>query len=312
MVTSIKELVSGLFGAKETRKREDGSLSRWRRTAREARKPQFRVQKPRERTKIGPRRVTRRTTNDLKTVQSKGWLDRIKSVFSSEEDDLKAMEKAYAGYTVTTGVPQTLHTRSQIQRRIANSAALKRRLLEKQYDDRMLDELRRVPRKALGPKRLPHASEMDQVILLETQLADVTQRLATTKDELRVMHKKLKFATEKNSLLESLIDDTNIDDDYLKSRRRITNLQRNDLKPAPDTLLPSPVHHVAPLVTSSPSKYRIPADILQDTELDFYAKYPTIPKAENFKNDPNDLSDHSDSLSPIRVDYSKYNSSHVG
>ena len=154
---------------------------------------------------------------------------------------MRVMKNAYADFKLR-GHDYGMQTRSQVQRRIANSAALKRKLLEKQYEDRLLDELRRGRKTRVSPAIGASNANIntDQTLILQHKLDSATSRLAETERELYLTQKRLKFTEEKVVLLENLLSDANIDDDYLKSRRRITNLQKDNLKPEYDALPPSP------------------------------------------------------------------------
>ncbi|CAB4253918.1 hypothetical protein, no similarity [Maudiozyma barnettii] len=126
---------------------------------------------------------------------------------------------------------------------------------------------------------------------------DVQRRLTLTNDslsskvnllqrQLNAVSEDLKFAKEKNALFEKLLDDANVDRSYVKSRRDIRNLEKRNIKPQ-DELPPSPERKVNPLVTSSPI-HRVSTDHTESRNLklappkiNFYSKYPTIPRTES-------------------------------
>ncbi|CUS22796.1 LAQU0S07e00276g1_1 [Lachancea quebecensis] len=296
---TAKNYFKSWFKPDEPRKVERGSLDKWRKRSQTL-------------DGLGGRGARRgRTSNTLrnkttgKSLRPKRtapaiW-NLVKGVFSREDQDLREMKNAYTTLKLRDN-SRGMQTRSQVQRRIASSAALKRKLLEKQYDEKRLDELRRGRKpgpRAVGlePRNVHQPNfDTDRVILLQHKADTLTTRLYTVERELHLTLKRLKFTQEKNALLESLLNDANVDDDYLKSRRRITNLQKDNLKPEYDALPPSPHRALSPLVTSSPRKVELPQD-------NFYEKYRSIPTAELLRRDPES------SLSPIRVDLSKYSSS---
>ncbi|KOG96456.1 Csa1p DI49_5619 [Saccharomyces eubayanus] len=114
--------------------------------------------------------------------------------------------------------------------------------------------------------------------------------------QLQSTQKELQFVKEKCHLLQSVLDDANIDQRYLESRRDMKNIERDNLKPT-EILPPSPVRAVNPLVTSSPihmsplqSRQR-PLSALQPPKgPNFYAKYPKLPQTNILRESPTEES----------------------
>lgn len=247
----------------------------------------------------------------------------IKNVFSTEDQDLDLMQRACGNTNamLPSAARRGTHheERKRLRDRIVKSDAFKRKLLEIKYDDRMLEEIRRgrsVSRSGSGNRRIigeesqdSQPLQDDKMVLLQKRLQELESKVQDMDKDLQISQKRLKFAQEKNALLESLLDDANIDGEYVKSRRDIKNLQRENLKPESE-LPPSPRRTVNPLFTSSPMRSK-PSSSVQDNDnneqnahgptQDFYSKYPKIPETELLVQERN-----RNSLSPIRIDYSKY------
>ncbi|CAI4054179.1 Csa1p SKDI_16G4300 [Saccharomyces kudriavzevii IFO 1802] len=121
-------------------------------------------------------------------------------------------------------------------------------------------------------------------------------KFAQLQQQLQSAQKELQFVKEKCHLLQSVLDDANIDQKYLESRRDMKNIERDNLKPT-ENLPPSPVRAVNPLVTSSPihmsplqSRQR-PLSALQPPKgPNFYAKYPKLPHTSILRGAPTDES----------------------
>ncbi|EJS41239.1 YPR174C [Saccharomyces arboricola H-6] len=117
-------------------------------------------------------------------------------------------------------------------------------------------------------------------------------KFAQLQQQLQSTQKELQFVKEKCHLLQSVLDDANIDQRYLESRRDMKNIERDNLKPT-ENLPPSPVRAVNPLVTSSPihmsplqSRQR-PLSALQPPKgPNFYAKYPKLPHTNILREAP--------------------------
>lgn len=249
-----------------------------------------------------------RKTPSMKTGRISSIWKSLKTVFSNEDQDLNLMQRACGNVNVM--IPQSKRLsgpdeRRRMKERFSRSEAFKRKLLEIKYDDKLLDQLRR-GRSHLRKENVafPVGQNIadDQVVLLQRKIVDLETRLKNTFKDLQITHKKLKFAQEKNTLLESLLDDANIDSEYVKSRRDIKNIQKENLKPETE-LPPSPRRTVNPLFTSSPM--RKPSADHHGEEMGttdtYYNKYPKIPETEILVK-----GQRTHSLSPIRIDYSKY------
>lgn len=252
-------------------------------------------------------RVRKPSTTRREPGKMRKLLHSLKNVFSTEEQDLDLMQRACGNTnamlpaSARKGPRSGPEERRKLRDRIVRSDAFKRKLLEIKYDDHMLEQLRRGRSKSRGASAVTEPLEEDRVLLLQKQLQEMRAKLQGTEKELQITQKKLKFAQEKNTLLESLLDDANIDSEYVKSRRDIKNLQRENLKPDAE-LPPSPRRSVNPLFTSSP--VRNPSSAVhheQEASKNFYSKYPKIPETESLVQGRSRTS-----LSPIRIDYSKY------
>lgn len=244
------------------------------------------------------RSVPRRdSAGSLKTL----WKS-LKTFFSKEDQDLNLMQRACTNLDAVVTPSKSVsgsEERRQLRERIARSEAFKRKVLQVKYDSEMLKELRVGRARSRGDESASaHNLTDDQVTLLQKKISSLENRLKNSQEDLRITQKRLKFANEKNALLESLLDDANIDREYVKSRRDIKNIQRDNLIPETD-LPPSPRRTVNPLYTSSPMRTGSKDEPAASTE--FYNKYPKIPETEVLAKNH-----RSDSLSPIRIDYSKY------
>lgn len=328
MLESMKRYLGDVL-RNDPRKREYGDLEDVRRERQETQERS--LIRDRSRARVGPRSKNRPTANFAgngsrrmlrkeRMARSNGIVKKkppvrdnsgrlksiwrsLRTVFSSEDQDLDLMQRACSN--VTSMIPSKNkisgpEERRQLKERIARSEAFKRKVLQVKYDDKMLQELRRGRSRQrsedpVGPNLID-----DQVTLLQKKITHLETRLKDALEDLQITQKRLKFAKEKNTLLESLLDDANIDREYVKSRRDIKNIQRDNLKP--DTELPpSPRRTVNPLFTSSPMRNIATREEPASSTTDFYNKYPKIPETETLANNQ-----RSDSLSPIRIDYSKY------
>lgn len=248
-------------------------------------------------------------------------MNSIKDVFSTEDQDLNLMQQACGNtnamlpLAARRGPNQGSEGRKRLRDRILRSEAFKRKLLEIKYDDRMLEQVRRGRSASAGRRSVNDGLydfqplRGDKVVLLQRKLEELDSKVQDMDKELQITQKKLKFAQEKNTLLESLLDDANIDSEYVKSRRDIKNLQKENLKPEAE-LPPSPRRSINPLFTSSPMRKPSSAqeqeqeqgqEQRKDPQQNFYNKYPRIPETELLVQERDRTS-----LSPIRIDYSKY------
>ncbi len=117
-------------------------------------------------------------------------------------------------------------------------------------------------------------------------------KFAQLRQQLHSTQKELQFVKEKCHLLQSVLDDANIDQRYLESRRDMKNIERDNLKPT-ENLPPSPVRAVNPLVTSSPihmsplqSRQRPVSSLQPPKGPNFYAKYPKLPQTNILRESP--------------------------
>lgn len=343
MLESVRGFIGEILGyeASDPRKKEYGSLDEVRQAGNggHARSDRNRLRRRRviasnddlaNNTKyVRPQnknRVSKRRNYSAKNGRSTfgKLMSSIKKVFSTEDQDLNLMQQACGNANAM--LPAAARRSSQkgpegrrkLRDRIIRSEAFKRKLLEIKYDDRMLEQVRRGRSMSAG-RRITNSDDglqdfqplqEDKVVLLQRKLQELDSKVQDMDKELQITNKKLKFAQEKNTLLESLLDDANVDSEYVKSRRDIKNLQKENLKPETE-LPPSPRRSINPLFTSSPM--RKPASVQnqehdiqeqpQESTQNFYSKYPKIPETELLVQGRDRAS-----LSPIRIDYSKYSS----
>lgn len=323
MLESVKRYMGGVISS-DPRKREFGDLEEVK-SRRQRRSPMG----PRNRMKLGGRssvkphanfagngsrrmprkeRMTRyneRTRTSARTREPVGGLKAVwrslRAFFSNEDQDLGLMQKACTNLDAMVSPSKRLsgaEERRQLKERIARSEAFKRKVLQVKYDNEMMKEIRVGRSRQRTDEAAARNVTDDQVTLLQKKILRLENELKNSREDLRITQKRLKFANEKNTLLESLLDDANIDREYVKSRRDIKNIQRDNLVPESE-LPPSPRRAVNPLYTSSPMRNGSKDESAAATE--FYSKYPKIPETEVLaKNQKNN------SLSPIRIDYSKY------
>lgn len=323
MLESVQQFIANSLGyrASDPRKKEYGTLEdvKPKRTGESGRADRSRLRRKRAvagnggNSRIERRymrsqdRVTKAAPTRRESSKFGQLLRSLKNVFSTEEQDLDLMQRACGNTNAMLpaaarrGARSGPEERRRLRDRIVRSDAFKRKLLEIKYDDHMLEQLRRGRSRSRGTAAPTEQLEDDRVVLLQKQLQEMRSRLQGTEKELQITKKKLKFAQEKNTLLESLLDDANIDNEYVKSRRDIKNLQRENLKPDSE-LPPSPRRSVNPLFTSSPVRKTSSApNQEQEASQNFYSKYPKIPETELLVQGRS-----RSSLSPIRIDYSKY------
>lgn len=307
VINSIGEYIKDWWYPDDGRKREYGSIKS---CINERNKIKSTRVKPSQRYNYRVRKpVKERTSNVLNKQKNNTDLwNRIKSIFNQEEQDLQNMKHAYSDFRLVNPTYKC-NSLNNTTSMVAQSEIFKKKLLEKKYDDRMRDQLRRGrSKKQSKPLSGLPTSDSDQIILLKRKLDILETDLERTNKELQITKKKLAFAQEKNQLFESLINDTQVDDNYVKSRRRISNLQKDNQNLELKSLSPSPIRRsaISPLFTSSPIRFNLKSDSASKYKNEhddkFYKKYPNIPQTKQ-------LTRHlEESLSPIRVDYSKYSS----
>ncbi|KAL3230850.1 NAP1-binding protein [Nakaseomyces bracarensis] len=234
----------------------------------------------------------------------------IKSVFSNEDQTLMSMASVDLN-NIANIHHAGINDNEYIKKRILKSEAFKKKVTELDYNKKLIGELR----KSRQPKRNNEIFEEDinedRYKLLYRKYQYVRDKLTNTEDELKSVKETLRYSQEMNVLLQEALDKANIDDAYLKSRRDIKNLQKENVLPERE-LSPSPRRTVNPLFTSSPVRRPIAAhkgdtdDVVDSPTKDisnFYNKYPKLPETELLAQDKVDPS-----LSPVRIDYSRYSS----
>ncbi|CCK71050.1 Csa1p KNAG_0F03860 [Huiozyma naganishii CBS 8797] len=124
-----------------------------------------------------------------------------------------------------------------------------------------------------------------RVAVLEGQMERLRRQLVSTRN-------KLRYAREKNTLYQKLLDDADVDTTYVKSKRRIQNLQPPAAQQEKDTvktLPPSPKRPVAPLVTSSPIRTKQASkpgrsNLVENPPLmSDYHKFKSLPTTESMQ-----------------------------
>ncbi|CCD26922.1 Csa1p NDAI_0J00300 [Naumovozyma dairenensis CBS 421] len=88
----------------------------------------------------------------------------------------------------------------------------------------------------------------------DEQLRRLERQVEKMGSRINGLVRDLKFAQERNALYQTLLDESNIDGGYVKSRRDMKNIEKDNIKPQmqDQQLLLSPRRALNPLVTSSP------------------------------------------------------------
>lgn len=251
---------------------------------------------------------------DMNSYRPSTW-NRIKGLFDADRRDISSMRDAYQDYKLPLTKSSSLQPSVD---RLMTSEKFKKKILERKYEEQLLDQLRRgrpLQRRSRHGIEKKSLNVADEVILLRRKIEELETKLACSREELVITRQKLAFSEEKITLLEDLFGDGNMETEYVKSRRHIPNLQNSERKPELKELpnSPSPVLNINPSFTSSPIRGGIP-DYQERNFLGndkFYEKYPTIPKTAKLgslssSRSKNMDKSNEDSLSPVRIDYSKY------
>ncbi|CCF56340.1 hypothetical protein KAFR_0B00400 [Kazachstania africana CBS 2517] len=202
---------------------------------------------------------SRRPTSIISSI-----FDSIKSLFSPRNEELRIMKQVY-----------DRRTRRQMKLKVLQKEAAKRAQLNSKNDD---------VSSIANMGFIREQTTMDDT----TTLDELRREIDDLKSKLRQRNKDLKFTQTKNELLQKALDEAKIDRSYVKSRRDIRNLEKENLKPHIE-LPPSPQRKVNPLVTSSPIRRssfdHLENEIAPPPKLNFSAKYPSLPHAETQSQD---------------------------
>lgn len=337
MFETIKDLFAGVVTTSDRRKKEHGSLADIKRRSMNKRKRALGHNKSitntdqrnaeylnklkmrnSRRGKVGkpPLRGGYMNSVDIKpdTKESRARmvLNAVKSIFSNEDQTLMNM--------ASTDINKLLRNQGydknqeNLKDSILRSNAFKKKVTELEYNKRMLRDLRRSGVSGNYNIIRDDDLEEDRYLLLQKKCQKIKKRLHEVEQELKSVQDSLRYSQEMNALLQETLDKANIDDAYLKSRRQIKNLQKENVLPERE-LSPSPRRPIDPLFTSSPvrksrngeengskPKTDYKHSPIKETS-NFYDKYPKLPETEQLAQDKGNHS-----LSPIRIDYSRYSS----
>ncbi|CCD24327.1 Nbp1p NDAI_0D00130 [Naumovozyma dairenensis CBS 421] len=252
------------------------------------------------RKSINRHRISKPIIAHNKLSKNKGstFLASLKRVFSSEEEDLLKLKETCDN--ITKIIPHNKHLRSDeqsiIRNRVVQSEAFKRKLKEIQYDKTLLQQLQGtklvddISTKKNYNKNVSGNISDDRVFLLVEKNRELNQTLNETTKELNIIKKNLRFANEKIRLLQSLLSD--VDDDHViwDKKRDVTDNY--------------------PKLTSRKEN----ADATARGRNENQRRYNNLSDNKIYKNDfdsfPHSVNEtqkrNNDSLSPIRIDFTKY------
>lgn len=338
MFEGIQRVVTNLIGTDDKRKHDYGSLEEIKRRSRngkfvnghginrstdhsrltrakrrrimmnEINKYDGKVNKPRHDVKHQNYMISKSARKNNKTSRI---LNAIKSVFSNEDQTLMSMATVDLNSIVSNDKKGT-NEDEYIKRKILRSNAFKKKVTELDYNKKLIGELRKSKQNIGSTNILEDDLNEDRYKLLYRKYQSMKDKLSKTEEELNSIKETLRYSQEMNALLQEALDNANIDDTYLKSRRDIKNLQKENVLPERE-LSPSPRRTVNPLFTSSPvRKPNLNQKNSKNNEINdsptkdisnFYNKYPRLPETELLAQDKVEPS-----LSPVRIDYSRYSS----
>lgn len=317
MLKSVQGLWKDFFGIRDDgRKREYGSLDEVRkRSALRSRRKQMR---PTGKSVLKrPRKVTDRKTeekirsNRRKTPKRRltKIFQTIRDVFSNDNENMSKMQNVCGDMTRilkkrSQGRPSYMDT-DTAKSRILRSGAFKRKISELKYNKQRISELRSGSSDGSSGKDRNQSLYLDREILLQRQIKKRDEKIKALESKLQSLQEALNYSNEKYRILEDLLDSSNIDPSYTKSRRTMSNLARenDEIKPLKIDLSPSPIRRTNSLFTSSPMKtYNRDGNIpeMQPLQENISPACPTPPyrSRETEKED--------ETLSPISVDFSSY------
>ncbi|CAI4047458.1 hypothetical protein N7582_004114 [Saccharomyces uvarum] len=317
MLESVQGLWKDFFGTgNDGRKREYGSLNEIRRRSALKNKRKH-IRSTGKSLLKRPRKASDRKDQEIldggRRRTPKRRLSRIfqtiKDVFSNDHENMNKMQHICGDMTrilkkPSQGRPSYLDT-DTAKSRILRSDAFKRKLSELKYNKQRISELRNISSDAPCGNDANQSLYLDREMLLQRQIKKRDEKIRSLEIKLQSLQDELNYSNEKYRILENLLDSSNIDPSYTKSRRAMSNLVReNDqIKPLKIDLSPSPIRRTNSLYTSSPMKTytrdeKIPE--MQPLHESISPDSPTPPHCsrETEKAD--------ETLSPISVDFSSY------
>ncbi|CAI4047270.1 hypothetical protein SKDZ_12G4820 [Saccharomyces kudriavzevii ZP591] len=317
MLESVQGLWRDFFGVRDDgRKREYGSLDEVRRRSalRNKRKHTRSTGKSMLRR---PRKVADRKPQESldkgREKTSKRRLARIfqtiKDVFSNDNEDMSKMQSICGDMTrILKKPPQgrpSYMDASTAKSRILRSGAFKRKISELKYNKQRIIELRNESSDAPSRTNANQSLYLDREMLLQRQIRNRDEKIRSLESKLQSLQDKLNYSNEKYRILEDLLDSSNIDPSYTKSRRAMSNLakENGEIKPLKIDISPSPIRRTNSLFTSSPMKtYMRDGKIPKMKPLHeiISADCPTPP----YRSRETERAD--ETLSPISVDFSSY------
>ncbi|EGA57550.1 Nbp1p [Saccharomyces cerevisiae FostersB] len=229
--------------------------------------------------------------------------------FSNDNENMSKMQNVCGDMTRilkkrSQGRPSYMDT-DTAKSRILRSDAFKRKISELKYNKQRISELRSGSSDGSSGKDRNQSLYLDREILLQRQIKKRDEKIKALESKLQSLQEALNYSNEKYRILEDLLDSSNIDPSYTKSRRTMSNLARenDEIKPLKIDLSPSPIRRTNPLFTSSPMKtYNRDGNIpeMQPLQENISPACPTPPyrSRETEKED--------ETLSPISVDFSSY------
>ncbi|CCC71327.1 hypothetical protein NCAS_0H00170 [Naumovozyma castellii] len=260
--------------------------------------------KPSRQLKTRRNRIEKTYNNypKVKTVKDsllRSLLSRLGTLFSNNEYSMERMQKTCNNISAIVQ-PNPLKSGEEqeiLVRRITASKAFQKKLKDIQYDKQMLTQLKsRVPDKNISYRSQLSSNNIteDKIRLLSIKNRELETELNKTKDLLQLTKKDLKFAKDKNDLLQSLLRDEKTDEKFLQYKAHVLNSSTGN-----------PGRNDGYLASSPSSQENRDNDFGTPN---YYNRYPKIPSTEVLKKNHGRHDHHNNSLSPIRIDFTKYSS----
>ncbi|CAI4035349.1 hypothetical protein SMKI_12G5020 [Saccharomyces mikatae IFO 1815] len=317
MLKSVQGLWKDFFGVRnDGRKREYGSLDEVRRrsTLRNRRKllrvtGKSALKRPRKVPDRRPQEQLSRGTGKTFRRRLKRIFQTIRDVFSNDNENMNKMQSICGDMTIILKKPcqkrPSYMDANMAKSRILRSDAFKRKISELKYNKQRISELRNGSSDVLIGKDGSKSLYLDREILLQRQIKKRDEKIKSLESKLQSLQEALNYSNEKYRILEDLLDSSNIDPSYTKTRRTMSNLARKneEITPLKIDLSPSPIRRTNSLFTSSPMKI-----------YNRNAKIPEIPPLEEHVSSTCPTPPHrsretekaDETLSPISVDFSSY------
>ncbi|CCF55743.1 hypothetical protein KAFR_0A03080 [Kazachstania africana CBS 2517] len=214
----------------------------------------------------------------------------IKSMFSNDEQNLRRLKNECSNIYVNSPnlESKTNEEYRKIKNRIESSDAFKRKLNELKYDRTQIEKIRKTTRlnkHARSPRK--NGVLDDRLKLLNKEVQDLKRRLHDKSVELELVDARLDTALKDNKWLRSRIADMEL------TEEKGSNISQHKMPHISTSFKDS-------LQYSSPTKFkRYDSNILESDEIKDILKQYGDDKDYNSDDDTG-------SLSPIRIDYSKY------